>query len=42
MKKLIRKIMLSGLVTLLLTLASAGVASACTSCLYQPEVPRDE
>jgi cyclic lactone autoinducer peptide len=34
-----KKLLLGSIVTLLLTLASASIASACTIFMYQPELP---
>jgi len=37
----VKKFFLTAFVTLLMTLAMAGVASACTFFLYQPELPEN-
>lgn len=40
-KKLIRKLIVSGIAAVLLAIASTGVASACNMLLYQPESPKE-
>jgi cyclic lactone autoinducer peptide len=41
MKKLIRKLLVSGIATILLTIAATGITSACAVSFYQPESPKD-
>jgi cyclic lactone autoinducer peptide len=41
MKKLIRKLLVCGLATILLAIASTGIASACIGGFYQPKLPKE-
>lgn len=41
MKKLIKKLLLSGIATILLNIALAATASACNVFFYQPEAPKE-
>ena len=41
MKKLLKKLIVSGIAAVLLAIASTGIASACNMLLYQPEAPQE-